>query len=374
MKKVLFMLPSMELGGTEKSLLNLLDTLSENKYEITILLMQKKGRLLNQIPSWVTVREVPNYYEINYDFSMSPFILTLKYLSKLRLLRAANILGRHLWYRLTHNRNPYYNYVYRRHRLSGEYDTAIAYLGPYDQLSSYVLNCIDAKEKIQWIHFDVSKYLFYRETCRKMYPLFDRINVVSNEAKDALIGIIPEISSKTFVVPNVISEKKCKEMAESESGFTDNYIGTRIITVGRLSEEKGQDIIPETAYYLKKKGIIFKWYIIGEGTLETIIKEEIKEYKVDDHVLLLGAKENPYPFFKQADIYVQTSKHEGYGITLAEAKIFNLAIISTPCSGVAEQLERYANSRVVKRDPQVIAESIMLLLGYNKQKERMGLN
>ena len=358
MKKTLFMLPSMALGGTEKSLLNLLDTMDPDEHDVTLLLCRKEGALLGQVPQWVKVTEVPDYDSISFDLSVSPFILTVRYAKRVRLINACNLFFRHLWFRLTKDRTPFYRYVLRKHHFEGQYDTAIAYLGPDDSLSAYVLNCISSSEKIQWIHFDVSKYLFHKESCKKLYREFDRINVVSEGAKDALLGILPELSSKTFVVHNVVSEKKCLELANSGQGFDDDYHGMRIITVGRLSEEKGQDIIPEIAHLLKEQGVDFRWYIIGEGFLEERIREESKKHSVEDCVILTGSKTNPYPYYKEADIYAQTSKHEGFGLTLAEAKVFHLGIVTTPCTGAAEQLNGVDHAYIINRNAKEFAEAI----------------
>ena len=358
MKKLVFALPQMALGGTEKSLLSLLDTLSKDEYDITILLFKKEGALLDQIPEWVKVVEVPDYELITYDFNESPFKLTPKYIKQGRLIRAFNIFFRHIVFRVTKNRYSYYKYVLNDFRYSESFDVAISYLGPYDLLTAYVLFCINAKEKIQWIHFDVSKYVFSKNTSRSLYKKYDKINVVSEGARNSLVSVLPEYKIKTYYVKNKISEKLLKEMATRENGFEDGFAGIRIITVGRLSEEKGQDIIPEIAYLLKRKGYCFKWYIIGEGPLLQILKDEIQKYEVEESVILTGAKKNPYPFYKEADIYVQTSVHEGFCLTIAEAKVFDLPIISTEFEGAHEQLDGRDKSYIVKREAKEITEAI----------------
>lgn len=362
MKNILFLLSSMAIGGTEKSLLYLLDTLSPKKYQVTVMLLQREGELLDLIPEWVKVIEAPNYQKISYDFSISPFKLAIKYFRKGRLIKAIIILVLHIYFRFTKNRNPYYKYVFKGYRFEKPFDIAIAYEGPYDPLSSYVVNCITAKEKIQWIHFDVSKYLFHKETCKHLYNQFNRINVVSQKAKEALLTALPILSDKVFTVPNIVSKKRCKELAEIGEGFNDDYSGVRIITVGRLSEEKGQDIIPEVAFLLKQSNIFFRWYIIGEGNLLNRINERIEFYHVEENVYLLGAKKNPYPFFRDANIYVQTSIHEGFGLTLAEAKVFGLSIISTPCSGALEQLNGIENAVIVQRDSNALANQLRKMI------------
>ena len=359
MKKIVFVLPNMALGGTEKSLLSLLDTLSQEEYDVTLLLFKQEGLLLDQVPSWVKVKGVSDFNEMNYDFSKSPFKLFPEYVKRKKLIRAFNIIARHIWFRLTNNRYSYYYYVLKDYRFDESFDIAVAYLGPYDLLTAYVLFCIRAKEKIQWIHFDVSKYVFNKHTSKSFYKRYNRINVVSGAAKDALLDIIPELESKSFVTQNVVSKKRCQQLADSETGFVDDFSGLRIITVGRLSEEKGQDIIPQIADQLKSRNVRFRWYIIGEGLLKEQIIELISRYGVDDCVFLLGAKENPYPFFKEADIYVQTSKHEGYGLVLAEAKVFDLSIVATRCSATDEILDGVSNAIIIDRKADEFVNAII---------------
>lgn len=359
MKKTVFVLTAMNIGGTEKALLNLLDTLSPEENDVTILLLKKAGGFLDEVPQWVKIQEVADYPEIEYEISTPPVKLVLQYLRSFRIVRAFGIAWRHLLFRLTKDRSGYYQYVLRGRRLAETFDTAIAFEGPADFVSTYVLDCVPANEKIQWIHFDVSKYLFHLRTAKRLYPQFNRIHVVSNEAKQALIGLLPEIAEKTVTVRNVISEKRCREMAMRGIGYTDDFSGTRILTVGRLSEEKGQDIIPEIANRLRESGLVFRWYIIGAGDLQSKIEAQITQLQLQDEVRLLGALTNPYPYFQGADIYVQTSIHEGFCITLAEAKAFELKVISTECLGAHEQLDKYAPGKIVERNIIEIARVIL---------------
>lgn len=110
-------------------------------------------------------------------------------------------------------------------------------------------------------------------------------------------------------------------------------------TLGRLSAEKGQDIIPEVAKLLKDDGIKFKWFLIGDGNLRTRIENDIEQYNLQNYIFLLGTKINPYPYLKESDIFVQTSVYEGECISLQEAKILCLPIVATNFTGTNEQLE-----------------------------------
>ena len=351
----------MNIGGTEKSFLNLLDILSPKEYDVSLLLLEATGGFMEFIPPWVHVEIMPEYSTMRREILDPPLKIVKQYIKENRIIRAASLAFYHILFKLTDDRTMYYRYVLKgKKTLQDEYDVAIVYAGPFDFLTVYTLYDIRAKEKIQWIHFDVSKFHFNTKMCRRLYPRFDQINVVSEEARKALLEKIPEIAPKTKTVLNMVSAKQCHVLAEMGCGFDDGYIdGIRILTVGRLSKEKGQDIIPEVAAYLKTRGIMFKWYLVGDGKLRPMIERKCVAYGVSNEVVLLGTNPNPYQYLKQADIYVQTSVHEGFCITLAEAKVFGLPIISTDCAGAHEQLDNVFGCRVVQREVSEIGDAII---------------
>ena len=253
---------------------------------------------------------------------------------------------------------PYFRFILQGTQKKRSCDVAIAFAGPQDFISTYVQDYVDAPTKVQWIHFDVRKIFFAEKTARKLYPKFQHVFVVSEEARQALLHVLPEIEGITRTVPNVISANLCRQQAEQGESFTDGYTGTRIVTLGRLSAEKGQDIIPEVAAELAARGVDFRWYLIGDGKLRSVIEEKAAALGVTDRVVLLGTKTNPYPYLKDADLYVQTSVHEGFCITLGEAKVFGMPIVSTNCAGAHEQLDGLTNSRIVEREVQALLEAV----------------
>ena len=368
MKKVLFVLNNMNIGGTEKAFLNYVDTLPPEEYDVTLLLCEKSGGFLPYIPERVHVKVMDDYASMKREIMDPPLRIAGDYLRSGHICRAFWIAALHLVAKITNDRTLYYRYVLRKQPERGAYDAAIAYCGPFDFLTVYVLYAVRAAKKVQWIHFDVSKFHFNTKMCKRLYPKFDGICVVSDAAREQLLKKIPEISDKTITVPNVVSPEQCRRLAEAGGGFQDGFEGIRIVTVGRLSEEKGQDIIPPIAAKLKENGINFRWYLIGDGKLRPTIEAQCKKYGVDEEIVFLGVQANPYPYLKEADIYVQTSKHEGFCITLAEAKAFDLPIISTDCAGAHEQLDERKNCKVVKRDTDVISQSVFSVV-MRDQKE-----
>ena len=158
------------------------------------------------------------------------------------------------------------------------------------------------------------------------------------KGKDKLMNILPNFKDKIDKLLNIMSPELVVKMADEGSGFEDDFNGIRILTVGRLSKEKGQDLTITVLAKLKEEGYNVRWYCIGDGSARKEYEKLIKEYNVENDYILLGATPNPYPFMKECDLYVQSSRHEGYCITLAEARCFDNPIISTNFTGASEQI------------------------------------
>ena len=204
-------------------------------------------------------------------------------------------------------------------------------------ISYFVANKIKAKKKVQWIHFDITKIGLNYSFARKIYSKFDKVFVVSEQAKEKVIENIPSLKDNVEVFYNIVSRNLVRKMSEGES-FTDRFNGIRILTVGRLSKEKGQYMTIPVLAKLKSEGYNIRWYCIGDGNYKSECERLRKEYNLENEYILLGSKTNPYPYMKDCDIYVQPSLHEGYCITLAEARCFENPIVATDFTGAKEQL------------------------------------
>ena len=368
-KKILFMVINMNIGGTEKALLNMIDEINPNEFEVTILMLEKYGGFLNQIPQWVNVKYVKNYEYIKEIYSKPPFKVSKELINLGELKKGFNIGFSHLIYKLTNDRSTYFKYILKDcGDLNEEYDIAIAYAGPMDLISYYVINKINANKKVQWIHFDVTKISFDKKFIKKLYYKFNKVFVVSKEAKEKLDNLIPSLTSKTEVFHNIVSKNKIHNMANIGDGFEDEFDGTRILTVGRLSEEKGQDMIIPVVAKLKEEGYNIRWYIIGEGNLRAKCESLIKNYNLESEVVLLGSTDNPYKYMRECDIYVQTSIHEGYCITLAEAKKLYKPIITTNFISAKEHIHNNFNGLIVDVSKEGIYKGIKNLLDNNDIK------
>ena len=363
MKKILFMCINMNIGGTEKALLTMLNEIDDSKYDITLLMLEEYGGFLNEIPSFVKVKYVDEYKSIKPFVNEPPKILIKRLIKNKAYLTGLSTLLNYSISKITNNISYYYKYILKNIKgIDEEYDLAVAYSGPMDFITYFVLNKIKAKKKVQWIHFDINKIGFNRKFAKRNYKKFDKIFVVSEEGKEKLINLIPALNNKVEAFFNIISCNLIENMSKNEKSFNDLFDGVRILTVGRLSKEKGQELTINVLARLKNEGYKVRWYCIGDGPEKYNYRNRIKRLDIENDYILLGSKLNPYPFMKDCDIYVQPSKHEGYCITLGEARCFDNPIVTTNFTGANEQIKNEVTGLVCDISEQGIYQAIKRLL------------
>lgn len=369
------MLSSMNIGGVEKSLLSLLSEMPRNEYEITILLLEKKGGFLEYIPDWVKVEEVNWYQTIKPIIMQSPQQTIKNYAKSHQYPKILPFIFSYYISKYFNNRYLYYRQVFHEITFNDiTYDIAVSYHGPTDIIDYYIANHVKASQKISWVHFDISKHLVNTKLYAKLYKKFNKINVVSNEAMLRLIEKIPSVQGKAEVFMNLVPTNLIKELSKEYVKFDDDYKGIKIVTVGRLSKEKGQDLAIETLSRLLNKGYDVRWYCIGEGNDRKEYERMIENYNLKENFFLLGSTINPYPYIANADIYVQTSRHEGYCLTLAEAKCLAKPIVTTNFTGAKEQLKNGLNGLIVDCNEQDLYQKIRYLIDYPTERIKLSSN
>ena len=364
--KILFMINNMNLGGTEKSLISLLSVMSAEKYDITLLMLEKYGELHDFIPKWVKTEYVKGYSSIKNIIFMPPLNTITEFLKRGRLLKAFRLMIIYIIYKMSKNFDCFYYEALKNKKANEEYDLAIAYAGPFDFVSYFVIKKINAKKKIQWIHFDVSKFLSSNVFGDKFYQFFDKIYCVSENAKLIFDEKFPHVCDKTSVFKNIVSKSNLEQFVSVGETFSDDYEGLKILTLGRLSEEKGQQMIPSVVLRLKKKKFKFKWYLIGDGKLKDNMLSQIEELGIKDNLIVLGTKINPYRFVKDCDIYVQTSFHEGYCLTVHEAKILDKPVVMTNVASASNLIVHGEDGLIVEISEDGIYKGVKALLEDRK--------
>ena len=370
-KKILFMVSSMNIGGVEKSLLSLLSVIPKDKYDITILTLEKKGGFLDYIPSNIKVEEATWFKDIKPIIMESPQSTVKRYLAKGKLFKIPSFVYSYYKSKNTGDRYIYYKNILKSIPYNEEvYDAAIAYAGPTEIIDAYIGHKVKAEKKIGWVHFDISKHNINEKLYKRLYEKFNKIFVVSNEANKKLNEIIPSTVAKSEVLLNIISKDLVCSMSNKEVAFDDKFDGIKIVTVGRLSKEKGQDLAINALSKLINDGYKVRWYCVGEGNARGEYEKLIKEKELEDNFILLGANPNPYPYIKKSDIYVQTSRHEGYCLTLAEAKCLCKPIVTTNFIGAYEQINDKVNGFIVEQNENEIYEKIKFIIDNNYIRDK----
>ncbi|UTE73411.1 glycosyltransferase [Rossellomorea marisflavi] len=370
MKSILFVTKDLGSGGAEKSLVSLLSQLDYEKYSVDLLRLGEGDFFLQSIPDEVNLINIP--FETNHLIckpakeSVSILFKKKKYFSLI-----TEIIG-HGTLKIVSNLTGYNSKLLKWRivspfirKVNKEYDVAIAY--NYDYPIHFIIDKVNSKKKIGWIH---GNYNLTRSN-----PFFDKIYfskldnlvTVSKICKDILDAVFPIYSRKISVIENIISPQTINNLAVNcnynEKILKDHFV---IITVARLSNEKGIDLAIEAANILARKGLEFKWLIVGEGLERIKLEELIKRYDLIDKFILLGENSNPYPLIKRADLYVQPSLTEGKSIAIEEAKALGKPIVVTKYSTVTDQIKNMKNGLIVPIDPVAISNGIKRLMDSPK--------
>lgn len=364
-KKVAILLPWLKMGGTNKIALNFIRELSEY-CEVTLVLSEKSGELLSDLPSDVhlIIDKMADFKEMFFEdikhFRIGLVARDFIYYAKIRL-----------------GKDSIDNYRYivdRSEQICDQnFDCAISYHGQSPERLLNLLHRIESKKKVVWIHGEMA---FSKNKCyqlRKYYQQIDHFFFVSKSTQNSFAKAIPFNETKATVYYNPIDKQDILEKAQEECKvkFSREYIN--LLTVGRVSSEKGQDMIPEITRKLIELGYKIRWYIIGDGEMRQRVEQLIRDNQMEENVLLLGTQINPYCYMKACDIYVQPSYTEGYSTTICEAAMLGKAIVGTePSGGIREQITNGEDGLIVDATVKGITDGILELLrneGLKKQFE-----
>ena len=333
-KKIAIIHESMVTGGVEKALIHLLKYLDYTKYEVTVWLKDDKGPLRNQMDPRAEVKYWGTCLQKDYKRELKNDIRQGK------LLKAADRIGcRGLsrffvndWYR-----NLKYYIKSMQPADAPRYDVAISYQSLNKEEVMVLSYFFKAGKKVGWIHGDCKFHAdeFYDRYFLKEYRKMDAVFCVSEAVKRIFVSKYPELKRRVKTFYNLQDYAEIIRLSEKPVEWNTEQI--TLVTVGRLSKEKGQEMIPYIAEKLSRKGYSFVWYLVGDGKEKRKIQQEIQELKMENNVILLGNKRNPYPYIKQCSIYVQPSYVEGFCLATFEAKILKKVIVLTDVPGMREQ-------------------------------------
>lgn len=373
MKKILFVINSLTIGGSEKSLVSILNILDYDKYDID-LLMLKRGEVFEKyVPNKVNILDIPKYYEFlgNKKIKISPF-KKMKYIY-CRIKCSIQLRTNRYKKQVINNQQIFYkNQKNILEKLDKRYDVAIAYAQGFP--TYLVADKINASKKIAWINCDYTATLYDKKMDEGFYDKFNKIIAVSENGKQSIINVNKKYEKKIEVIRDIVDSKLIRKMSKEKiKKFDKKYIN--ILTVARLViTYKGYDILIKTAKLLKKNNYKFKWYVIGDGPDKKEIEKLIRHHNLIDEVILLGSKDNPYPYMKECDIYVQTSRKEGFGLTVIEAKTLKKPIVCTNFNSAKEIINNNIDGLIVNIDHISIFEGIKKYIKDTEFKRKVQSN
>ena len=249
-----------------------------------------------------------------------------------------------------------------------EYDLAISFLTPH----YIVTHKVHAKKKIAWIHTDYSKVQINEKSELEMWSAYDQIISISDDVTKTFLKIFPTLSTKIIKIENIIPEKliisQSKEFIPVEEMPDDSI---KILSIGRYCTAKNFDNVPNICKHLVKQGMNVRWYLIGFGPDENLIKEKIKEERMEKNVIMLGKKSNPYPYICRCDLYVQPSRYEGKCVSVKEAQMLGKPVVITNYATANSQVENGVDGIIVTMDNEKCAVEIARILKDEEKMKRM---
>lgn len=354
----------------EKALISLIRILPRDKYDISLMLVKCEGEFLQYVPDDITVIPCPLRKDI-IESQKQNFTAILRSLLRRKKFFTA------LWWTLAfllmekfQNDSLFCKFV-GLNAQNQHFDYIFNFCGPNNYTSALAESILSCKKKFIWIH---NEFKAARKSARKYayrYKRYDGIFAVSQSCLDEFADLLPELKEKTHLLYNITDSNFYYEMAAQQNSFEDAYDGLRLLSVGRLNKQKGFDIAIEVAKNLKAADFDFRWYIIGKGEEQSNLNALIEQYDLSDTVFMLGVRSNPYPYFRDCDIYIQPSRYEGYGLTISEAKAFHKPIVCTNFAGASDQLKNYVTGIITDCNVQALTESVSEIISNAELRSKL---
>lgn len=378
-KKILIVGLSMEVGGAERALLGLLNEISTDEYDVDLFLQRHVGEFMQYIPPNINLLdEIEEYTNLavpmkkllkkrKYKFVIGRLVAKFKskrFNKKIKNFKYANAVELEYSHKYTKKLMP---------MISNEcYDLVISFCSPH----YFAYEKTNAKKKIAWIHTDYDAIDIDVESEFNMWKVYDYIISISDACTKSFIKIFPQLSNKIEVIENILPSTLISEQAQEE--IKENFLlendEIKILSIGRFCSAKNFDNVPEICRLIRNKGLNVKWYLMGYGNGEELIREKIKEQEMEKNVILLGKQENPYPYIKYCDLYVQPSRYEGKSVTVREAQLLGKPVVITKFETSFSQLEDGVDGVIVPMDNEGCAEGIVSLLNNPEKMQILSAN
>ena len=361
----------MEIGGAETALVGLLNALDPARVDVDLFLYDHRGEMMQFIPEWVNLLpQIPKYSVLE-----RPIVELVKrgFWGIAAARMSAKLIGK-----LTNVPSfsmDVFTSLFTNKLLpticpQKKYDLAISFLTPH----TYVKNKVVAKKKIAWIHTDYTIYPIAKNVERPIWRSYNYIASISNDVTRTFLQVFPTLAPKIMEIENILSPafvRKRAELEDTDKEFrqTDKI---SLLSIGRYSEQKNYDNVPDICKRLiNKTKLNIKWYIIGYGGDEALIRQKIKEAGMEEHVILLGKRSNPYPYIKACDIYVQPSRYEGKSVTVREAQMLCKPVVVTNYPTAPSQIRSGIDGVIVPMDNEGCANGLAEVICDKSLQERI---
>lgn len=379
-KNVLFVINTLGRAGAEMALMEILKRFDGPEYQVDLFVLMGQGELADRIPKHVHL--------LNKSFSKESVLSGRGRLAMFRTTCMA-MLRRGTVFRLI----PYLVQngvgMMRRgrfqmdkllwrvladgcQRTDKEYDLAVAYIEGGS--AYYVADHVRAKKKAAFIHIDYQMAGYDRRLDRDCYLKFDKIFPISEETLNRFVEAYPECKDKAIVFHNIVDQEGIRAKAELPGGFSDDYQGIRILTVARLNKQKAFPIAIEAMRLLKDAGVDARWYVLGEGEERKNLEQLIESLQLQKDFFLLGAVDNPYPYYRQATFYVHATAFEGKSIAIQEAQTLSCSIIVSDIISNRQQVRHGEDGLVCQLSPTAVKDAILELISHPELAQKLGEN
>lgn len=367
---ILIFSQAMELGGVERSLLGLLDSIDYDRYDVDLFLMRHSGELMPYLnPKAELLPEIPQYASLAVP--MASLIKT----GHLGVLcgRLSGKLAAQRFDKQHPGDKPSVTALTYSHKYTlsampqisdKTYDLAVSFLTPH----YFVRERVKAKKYAAWIHTDYTALSFDRASELDMWGGYDAVCGVSEQASESFKAAFPELAGKVQTIENILPRELIRRQAQQPQEDMPTGTGRTLLSVGRFCDAKNFDNVPDICRRLVEDGLDVKWYLIGYGGDEALIRRRIDEAGMQERVVILGKKDNPYPYMRACDLYVQPSRYEGKAVTVREAQLLGKPVVITSYATSASQLDDGVDGVIVPMDNAGCAAGIAETL---RDSERM---
>lgn len=361
-KRIFITMHYLELGGAEISLIGLLQALDYSKYDVDLFVHRHQGELMAFIPKAVNLLpEITAYACIESSlteairrrqFGVAWGRMKAKWRAKRYQPRDASLSQNAVFQYIAQETEHYLPSLERY----GEYDLAISFLQPHN----YVLSKVKAKKKVCWIHTDYTKVEFDVKAELPIWTAFDHIVSISPDVTKTFLQIFPSLKDKIVEIENILSSEFVRKRAEEANVMNEmpkQEGRVNLLSVGRYTDAKNYDNVPDICRRVREQEIDMRWYIIGYGD-DSLIRQKIHEAGMEEYVVLLGKRTNPYPYMKACDIYAQPSRYEGKSVTVREAQMLRKPVVITNYATAKSQIENGVDGVIVPMDNEGCAKGI----------------